>query len=296
MLLKRHTPTKEKPAGFHTFSSREKRRYWESKRFGEWWIGTIGRLTRTTLTAEAIEKALASITGPATANRYRTWLGTVMTRDKVRPNPVSDVAIKPEPKAPEFAYSPAQEQALYAQLTPQDADIVRLTLITMMRQDELFSRLERDIDWSRRLLILPDPKAREPQYVHLTSEGVTILRRILTRRRQPSPWILPSPKNPAKHLSAGTWYTKVFKPARDRARIPETHKFHTIRHTGPGRLAEKNVPDVTIQALGRWKTPGLVSRYTHHRREHLQAAMEEAFPARSMSRGMRRQAKRSVRR
>lgn len=294
-LLARHTPAElESVAGL---TDREKRRYWEARRFGRWWTGRLGHLSRETLTADAIAKALARLdSGPATANRYRTWLVSILNLEKIIPNPAAESPRQVEPKAPEVSYSVAQEQALYAELEPPDADIVRLTLITMMRQAELFARREEEIDWTRRVLILPDPKAGEPQYIHLTQEAVRILRRILRRRPQPSPWILPSRKNPAKHRSAGAWYTKVFKPARDRAKIPPTHTFHTIRHTGPGRLAENNVPDVTIQALGRWKTPGLVSRYTHHRRGHLEAALEQAFPAVGMRRSMRRQPRRTVKR
>ena len=279
-----------KPPDWATLTERLKRRWWDRDRYARFWATALKGTALEDLDARMIDGALAMLRrGPSTRNHYLKWLRTALKDQAV--NPARTVGLVRPPKAPEFQYSVRQETALYRQLGTEAADLVRLTLLTAMRRQELFGLQKAWIHWQAAFILLPDPKAGEPQYVHLTPEAVRILRRIVARSPAASPWVVPSPKNPARHLTAGTWYTKVFKPARDRAKIPSTHTFHTLRHTFPGRLAATGVPDVTIQELGRWKTPGLVTRYTHHFRPQLQAALVKAFPdvSRSMS-GKRRPA------
>lgn len=280
-LLERHTPTK--PSNWAGLSERDKRRYWEALRFATWWKERIGQIGIGQLTKSDVTGALNRLDGKgaATINHYHAWLRAALNREiaaeRMLVNPAALVAERPEPKAPEFHYTERQELALYRKLSPADADLVRLDLLTAMRRQEIFGLRKEWIVWDRGHLLLPDPKSGRPQFVHLTKEAIGILRR-QCRRHQESPWVYPSPRDPDRHLYPGTWYTKVFKPARDRARIPATHKFHTLRHTFPGRLALKGRSDLEIMELARM-TPQTVQRYTHHHRENLKTSIEEAFPS-----------------
>lgn len=277
VLLTRHLP--KKPSRWTALSEREKRRYWDQVKFATWWTAAVKGRPVSGLTADDLSTALQRLPtdGASTYNHYLKWLRTVLKREKVTPNVALMVPTKTPPQAPEFHYSPRQEAALYKQLGPEDADLVRLDLITAMRRQEIFSLHKDWIVWDHGHILLPDPKAGTPQFVHLTKEGIMILRR-QCRRHPDSPWVYPSPRDPSRPRYPGSWYTKVFKPARDRARIPATHKFHTIRHTFPGRLAQEDVPDLTIKELGRWKQLQTVTRYTHHFRGHLRDSLEKAFP------------------
>jgi len=50
---------------------------------------------------------------------------------------------------------------------------------------------------------------------------------------------------------------------------------HTLRHTFASRLGMSGANDRTIQALGRWKSPMMVMRYSHLSKEHLASALEK---------------------
>jgi len=240
-------------------SARQKQFYTGELRFWRWWTQALKGKSKEQITQNLPDLLPAGI-GPATKNRYLSYL------HKTLKIPVPHFQ---EPKAPAYYYTREQEQALYRQMAPANRDICRLTLLCLLRQSELFTLRKEWIDWENRRILLPDPKAKEPQWIQLPHEGIRILRRVCAR-------------SPASALVMGdhwpkayNWYRTIFVPARISAGLPPTLKFHTLRHTAPGRLAAAGVSNATVQALGRWKSHSVVARYTHHSQPDLKSAADK---------------------
>jgi len=282
-ILTNYHPTK--PTNWERATERAKRQFWDEQRFYTfWWIALKPyRLHQVTL--DLLNTLLAGkykLVGPATRNHYMKWIKKVFRAEheggRLTVNPAAGLKKLKEPKAPDYFYSETQFKALCKELGPIYADWVRLDLLTGMRRHEFFSLKKAWINLEAGLILIPEPKAGEPQYAHLTEEATIIVKRIMARSN--SPWLFPSNRNPRQHITPGSWYTKVFKPARDRAKIPKEYKFHTLRHTFPSRLAAAGVSDLTIAEAGRWKSMAIVKRYTHHHRKVIKEALEKAFPKR----------------
>ena len=51
-------------------------------------------------------------------------------------------------------------------------------------------------------------------------------------------------------------------------------RFHDLRPTFATRLTQAGIDSYTIQKLGRWQSPSMLQRYTHHSSESLRPAIE----------------------
>jgi integrase len=67
---------------------------------------------------------------------------------------------------------------------------------------------------------------------------------------------------------------KAFVNALKEAGIDD-FRFHDLRHTFASQLAMNGVEGTTLQALGRWKTPRMVMRYTHLSSQHKKVAIDK---------------------
>ncbi|MFC1854947.1 site-specific integrase [Thermodesulfobacteriota bacterium] len=73
--------------------------------------------------------------------------------------------------------------------------------------------------------------------------------------------------NPFKSIN------KSFKAALKRADI-ENFRFHDLRHTFASHLAMNGYGGITLQKLGRWKTPSMVMRYAHLSEPYKKSAVD----------------------
>ena len=226
---------------------------------------------------EAARKLLLREKSNATCNRYVAWLRHLLNRElklgTIRTNPAATLTRFPEEPAPTHQYTPQQEQRLYRHLGDQ-ADWVRLAILTGMRQREQFGLRKEWIQWEHGIIQIPTSKAGRPRVIMLQAEALAILQ-TQCQRHPKSPFVFPSPRFPQKQpMDPGAWYRNVFRPACHAAGLPSTLKWHTLRHTFGSRLAAKGASEKQIQALGGWSSTQATNRYIHFVRDDLRQVAE----------------------
>lgn len=141
-------------------------------------------------------------------------------------------------------------------LTP----LIRLALNTGMRRGELFKLEGRDIDWSRRIVHVRDPKNGRDRAIPLNDEA----RRVLEG--------MPETKAGELIFDCGD-IKRAWASACRIAEIEDLH-FHDLRHTFATRLADAGADAFTIAALLGHTTIQMTSRYTHATDQGKVAALE----------------------
>lgn len=118
------------------------------------------------LTPAALEHArtqLAEGRTPQTVNRYMGFLRRVLNKavrdGKLASNPVSRIKMFREPAGKTRFLSPEEERTLCGAIGVQSAAMVRLAILTGMRQMEQFSLRWEHVDLERSLITLPATKA-----------------------------------------------------------------------------------------------------------------------------------------
>lgn len=260
-------------------SAIHKRTYRHERHFAIWWTDQLGRLALTAIMPAEIERARQTLTcSPARINRYTDWLRHVLNvavkQDRLVKNPVLALARHQENEAPIHQYTTAQEAHLQRELGPEDAEKVRVAILTGLRRADQFLGRKEWIRWTDRLYVVPHTKTRRPRVVFLSEEAIMLLRRQVARHPD-SPWLYPSKTKPDRPMSPDNWYGKVFRPACRRAGLPLELKWHTLRHTFGSRLAKAGASLQDIMAMGGWTSPKAALRYIHHHREDLQAWAEK---------------------
>lgn len=256
------------------FASRLKN-YRGQEAYRTFWKGVLGRRPLRSITGKDIRWAQAQLLKqgkqPATVNRYTEYLkhllnGEVMEGTILR-NPVVEVKKLVEPEAPIYQYSQEEEARLIAELGAS-ADYVRLAILTGMRQAEQFSLKKEWVRWDAGTIVVPTSKANRPRVFFLTEEVKWILYRLCEVAPE-HPYVFPSPRFPNRPMSATYFYRKIFVPACTRARVPITHKWHTLRHTTGSRLAALGASNKQIQELLGHSTDRAARRYIHFYKEDL---------------------------
>ena len=146
----------------------------------------------------------------------------------------------------------------------EQADIIRLLLLTGCRRSEILRLRWSEVDRDR--LVLADGKTG-PRIVPLNIQA----RRILERRpRGGSPFVFPSPRDPALPRSRNLpfWYR-----ARREAGIEDV-RLHDLRHTHASHAVMNGVPvPVVSQLLGHSDVRSTL-RYAHLGDREIEAAAE----------------------
>ena len=216
----------------------------------------------------------------ATINRYTDWLRHVLNwaikQKRIRENPVLAIERKPEEEAPIFQYSVEQEAKLIEQLNAEEIDLLRLAILSGLRQGNQFPLRKERINLGHGIILIPRTKNRKPRVVHLAEETKELVRRQMARHME-SPFLFPGTRNSQRSLNARWWYSKRFKPACERAGIPVVdvrQLWHALRHTFGSRLASLQYKENSIMAAGGWTSSKAVQRYVHLYDETLKNAAE----------------------
>jgi integrase len=277
-----------------------KRSVQRERDFKRWWARRLKDADSTSLPAAELERArldllrglryVESETGRcveeigrarthATVNRYTDWLRHVgnwaVRAKRMAENPVLALDRYPEDEAPIFHYSQDQEAALMKELDEEDVDMLRLAILSGLRQGNQFPLRKEQVNLGQGIILIPRTKNRRPRIVHLAEEGKEILRRQMARHLD-SPWVFPG-KRGKRPLNPRWWYNTRFRPACQRARIPVENVrqlWHALRHTFGTRLAELGYAEPAIMNAGGWDDPNAARRYMHLSDETLKAAAE----------------------
>ena len=217
-----------------------------------------------------------SRTAPGGANKALEILGQIMNAalaaGHVESAPVKGIAKNPRSKLTRFL-SAEEIERLHRVLDRlveerpsrrQQADIVRLLLLTGCRVGEILKLQWSEVDGDR--LNLAHTKTG-PRRVWLSQAAQTILAR---QPRASSSYVFPSPRHPDKPLSDTLclWLRAPKEAGLDDVRL------HNLRHTVASQAVARGVPLSTVARMLGHAGPKMTLRYAHVGDRDLQAAAE----------------------
>ena len=215
-----------------------------------------------------------SRTAPGNANHALDLLTQIINfaiaRGHLETNPARDVKRNPRRMLTRFL-SREEVARLHRVLDRQtrdsrreQADIIRLLLLTGCRRSEILRLRWSEVDRDR--LVLADGKTG-PRIVPLNTPA----RRILERRpRGGSPFVFPSPRDPARPRSRNLpfWYR-----ARREAGIEDV-RLHDLRHTHASHAVMNGIPVPVVSRLLGHSDVRTTLRYAHLGDREIEAAAE----------------------
>ena len=187
-------------------------------------------------------------------------------------NPARGVKQNPRPKLTRFL-SCEEIRRLHHELDclarsrssrAQQADIIRLLLLTGCRKSEIVTLRWQDVDGDT--LKLADAKTG-PRRVFLNSPARAILER---QPRSGSAYVFPSPSDSRRPLSTNL---PLWRAVRNRAGIEDV-RLHDLRHTFASHAVLRGVPLPVVSRLLGHKRPSMTLRYAHVGDRETEAAAE----------------------
>ena len=202
---------------------------------------------------------------------FRQIMNHAISRGHIETNPTRGLKRNPRPKLTRFlsreeigrlhevldGYEPRQPSG------KAQADIIRLLLLTGCRAGEMVKLRWREVDGDT--LELEDSKTG-PRQVLLSSEARAIIER---QPRPGSPWVFPSPMNPARARTD----LSLWKRVRKLAGIEDV-RLHDLRHTFASQAAMQGIPlPVVARLLGHAQVQ-MTLRYAHVSDRDVETAAE----------------------
>jgi integrase len=246
-----------------------------------WLTHFKGRSLRS-LTTDAIMQAVPTLkrvqSGPplpmsgATKNRYlatlskllnicaqRRWIESAPYLEKFKEAPVRESFLTRE-----------QARDLLAALQPGwMQDVTTFALMTGMRAGEILSLEWSQVDLQRGLVSVLASKAKSgssrPVPLNETARQVIARRAGLNDK-----FVFSRCDVETFEIDRG-----IFKRALKDAGLPNTFRFHDLRHTWASWHAQAGTPLLMLQRAGGWKTLAMLNKYAHLNADHL-AAMSSA--------------------
>lgn len=218
-----------------------------------------------------------SRTAPGGANQVLSLLRQILNHalvcGHVATNPARNLRRNPRPKRTRFL-SREEIRSLHRALDRhatrsvsmrQQADIIRLLLLTGCRKNEIVRLRWREVDGDRLNLI--DAKTG-PRPVLLNAQARTLIER--QTHRADSPWVFPSVRTSARPQGDGLplWYT-----VRREAGIEDV-RLHDLRHSVATHAVMAGVALPVVARLLGHRDPSMTLRYAHVGDGEVEAAAE----------------------
>ena len=217
-----------------------------------------------------------SRTAPGGANHALSVLRRILNHavecEHLQTNPARSVKRNPRPKLTRFL---SREEICrlhrvldrYGRARPsrvQQADVIRLLLLTGCRRGEILALRWQDVDGDTLTLVDAKTGARR---VFLNTPARAILER---QPRSASEYVFPSPLDPGRPLSSNLrlWYS-----VRREAGIEDV-RLHDLRHTFASHAVLQGVPLPVVSRLLGHKQPSMTLRYAHVSDRETEAAAE----------------------
>lgn len=167
---------------------------------------------------------------------------------------------------------PRFHQALALEPSAVNRDAILLLLYTGARSANVFSMHWSEIDFERRLWLIPDTKNGEPHVIALTEEAIAIVER--RKQLRASVFVLPG-RGSTGHLQN---LKKAWERLCDRAGIDDL-RIHDLRRTMASWLANLGANQAQIQLQLGHKDPQSVKHYVHPNVDYLRPVVQKVTSA-----------------
>ena len=253
----------------------------------KWWRSQLGPYLLSDINAAKIsecrEQLLQETTfkgtprSPSTANRYLATLSHVFNIalrewEWVEVNPVSRLKKTAEPRGRvRFLDEEERERLLTACKESRSTylyPVVVLAISTGMRFGEIVNLEWKDVDLSRRRIILDKTKNNERRNVPIVGHAYELLKGLSKVRRIDNPLLFPGPRTGKPADIRTAW-----NDALERAKI-EDFRFHDLRHTAASYLAMNGATLAELAEVLGHKTLQMVKRYAHLSDAHTTSVVE----------------------
>ena len=156
-------------------------------------------------------------------------------------------------------------QSTISHLFRQVSNIKHRTILLLiyssgLRVGELVRLKIEDIDNTRMMIRIHRGKGNKDRYTILSDIAYAEVKRYLEIYR-PRIWLFPGSRE-GRHISART-AEKVFAAAREKAKLPNVFKVHSLRHSFASHLLENGINLRYIQSLLGHRSPKTTAIYTH---------------------------------
>lgn len=216
------------------------------------------------------------LVSPHTVNREFGYLKRVARRavacGRCAADPTGGVRkLKCRPRLPRYL-KPEEDAALRRTLSGRDWLIVELAYRTGLRAGEQFSLEKTQVHLDERYILLQTTKSGGQEIVRLNTRAVEILRELMDRDVNPTPWVLPNARG-TRPIQSAQFARRVFRPALMRAGI-QRFRWHDLRHTHASWLAIAGQDLYRIMKLMRHKSLEMTLIYAHLTNDDLAEAVE----------------------
>ncbi len=253
-----------------------------------WWREQIGDYSLDSVTPGVIsdqksrllarKNRYGNTLSQATINRYLAAISHVFKTAKndwhwIDKSPVANVSRGAESKGRiRFLDEDERNRLLEACRESQSEDlytIVVLALSTGMRKGEILGMTWRNVDLTRRLIILEDTKNDERRAVPIVSHALQLIKEKNKVRRIDTDYVFP-----AKSKNVPMNFDTAWRQAMKRADI-ENYRFHDNRHSAASYLLSQGATLGQLAEILGHKTLQMVKRYSHLTQDHATKLVED---------------------
>ena len=149
---------------------------------------------------------------------------------------------------------------------PHAAAGLRLAMFTGARSGEILAAQWDQVDWTRRIIRLPDSKTNEPRTIHLSDAAIAVLKSV----PRVGVFVVAGAKKDEAYKSL----TNAWRECRDAAGLSDV-RLHDLRHSYASLAASRGVSLQMIGKLLSHKVPSTTQRYAHLARDAVSAVNDE---------------------
>ena len=192
----------------------------------------------------------------------------------VEEHPMKKISKLPEPRGRvRFLDDKERERLLDACQNIRGADnlylLVVLALSTGARHGELINLRWRDVDLTRKVIVLHDTKNKERRVLPLAHHALELIKAHHEARDVATDLLFPAPRKPNEPwASRSAWQAAVTKAGL------EDFRFHDLRHSAASYLAMNGASLAEIAEVLGHKTLAMVKRYAHLSEAHTAGVVE----------------------
>ncbi len=147
------------------------------------------------------------------------------------------------------------------------ADFVKFAMLTGLRRGEIFRLKWEDLDFDRGMITLQAPKGGKTVTLPLSDEAMAVLR----NRQITSPFVFPGKQGAMRADFKGPW-----ERIRKAAGLPESFRFHGLRHNFASQLVSSGVDLAVVKELLSHKDMTTTQRYAHLKPDSVREAARKA--------------------